>query len=152
MIRPSYRPGNVPSLVPLNFTVPGISSQFFFFYPTLSTRVLLTAGIRQNLFEIYYFEKLHSPRTCGAFARARAARESNFEGRRDESTVDNSVSKPQNPAHWGPGEGAATGMSSLGVPLLTAKTWGRWSMSGQTYETTYAHPAPATLGARRLFG
>ena len=48
--------------------------------------------------------------------------------------------------------GAATGMSSLGVPLLTAKTWGRWSVSGQTYETTYAHPAPATLGARRLFG
>ena len=82
-------------------------------------------------------------------ARSRRAR---IEGRRDESTVDNSVSKPQNPAHWGPREGAATCMSSLGVPLLTAKTWGRWSVSGQTYETTYAHPAPATLGARRLFG
>ena len=48
--------------------------------------------------------------------------------------------------------GAATGMSSLGVPLITAKTFGRWSVSGTTYETTYAHPAPATLGARRLFG
>ena len=48
-----------------------------------------TGGIRQNLFEIYYFEKLHAPRARGARARARAARE----GRRDESTVNNSGAK-----------------------------------------------------------
>ena len=48
--------------------------------------------------------------------------------------------------------GAATGMSSLNVPLVTAKTFGRWSLAGTTYETVYSHPAPATLGARRLFG
>ena len=34
-----------------------------------------TGGIRQNLFKIYYFEKLHAPRARGARARARAARE-----------------------------------------------------------------------------
>ena len=48
-----------------------------------------TGGIRQNLFEIYYFEKLHAPRARGARACARAAREA----RRDESTVNNSGSK-----------------------------------------------------------
>jgi hypothetical protein len=30
-----------------------------------------TWGIRQNLFEIYYFEKLHAPRARGARARAK---------------------------------------------------------------------------------
>jgi hypothetical protein len=56
--------------------------------PGLHTRVH-TWGIRQNLFEIYYFEKLHALRARGARARARAARD----GRRDESTVNNSGSK-----------------------------------------------------------
>ena len=51
-----------------------------------------TGGIRQNLFEIYYFEKLHAPRARGACAYARASRE----GRRDESTVNNSSSKLKN--------------------------------------------------------
>ena len=46
-------------------------------------------GIRQNLFEIIIFEKLHAPLARGARARARAARD----GRRDESTVSNSGSK-----------------------------------------------------------
>ena len=46
---------------------------------------MATGGIRQNLFEIYYFDKLHAPRARGARVRARAARE----GRRDESTVNN---------------------------------------------------------------
>ena len=50
---------------------------------------MATGGIRQNLFENYYFEQLHAPRARGARARARAARE----GRRDESTVHNSGSK-----------------------------------------------------------
>ena len=45
--------------------------------------------MRQNLFENYYFEKLHAPRARGARARARAARE----GRRDQSSVNNSGSK-----------------------------------------------------------
>jgi hypothetical protein len=49
----------------------------------------ITGGIRKNLFEIYYFEKLHAPRARGARARARASRE----GRRDESTMNNSCSK-----------------------------------------------------------
>jgi hypothetical protein len=31
-----------------------------------------TGEIRQNLFKIYYFEKLHAPRARGARARARA--------------------------------------------------------------------------------
>ena len=48
--------------------------------------------------------------------------------------------------------GAATVMSSLNVPFVTAKTFGRWSLAGTTYETVYLHPAPTTLGARRLFG
>jgi hypothetical protein len=48
-----------------------------------------TGGIRQNLFEIYYFEKLHAPRVRGARARLRAAREARW----DESTVNNSGSK-----------------------------------------------------------
>jgi hypothetical protein len=48
-----------------------------------------TGGIRENLFEKYYFEKLHAPRARGARARAHAARE----GRRDQSTVDNAGSK-----------------------------------------------------------
>jgi hypothetical protein len=39
--------------------------------------------------KIIIFEKLHAPRARGARARARAARE----GRRDESTVNNSGSK-----------------------------------------------------------
>jgi hypothetical protein len=52
-------------------------------------RPLTTGGIRQNLFKIYYFEKLHAPRARGARARARAARE----GRRGESTVNNSGAK-----------------------------------------------------------
>jgi hypothetical protein len=46
-------------------------------------------GARENLFENYHFEKLHAPRTRGAPVRARAARE----GRRDESTVNNSDSE-----------------------------------------------------------
>jgi hypothetical protein len=50
---------------------------------------MYTGGIRQNLFEIYYFEKLHAPRARGARARARASRG----GRRDESTLNNSGSK-----------------------------------------------------------
>jgi hypothetical protein len=33
-------------------------------------------GIRQNLFEIYYFEKLHASRARGARVRARRARRS----------------------------------------------------------------------------
>jgi hypothetical protein len=36
-----------------------------------------TGGIRQNLFEIYYFEKLRAPRARGACPRARALREVN---------------------------------------------------------------------------
>jgi hypothetical protein len=52
------------------------------------THLRLRGGIRQNLY-FYYFEKLHAPRARGARARARAARE----GRRDESTVNNSGSK-----------------------------------------------------------
>ena len=43
------------------------------FYDKFST--VPTGGVRQNLFEIYYFEKLHAPRARGARARARAARE-----------------------------------------------------------------------------
>ena len=46
-----------------------------------STNPSLTGGIRQNLFEIYYFEKI----TCNARALASRA----IEGRRDESTVNN---------------------------------------------------------------
>ena len=59
---------------------------------TDSTRVpgcKFTGGIRQNLFENYYFEKLQAPRARGARARARAARK----GRWDESNVNNSGSK-----------------------------------------------------------
>ena len=55
----------------------------------LFARCAHTGGIRHNLFENYYFEKLHAPRARGARARARAARE----GRRDESTVNNSGAK-----------------------------------------------------------
>jgi hypothetical protein len=51
----------------------------------VTQRVHPRGGRRQNLFENYYFEKLHAPRARGA----RAARE----GRRDESTVNNSGSK-----------------------------------------------------------
>jgi hypothetical protein len=51
-----------------------------------------TGGIRQNLFEIYYFEKLHAPRARGARARSRLARRS-VAAARDESTVNNSGSK-----------------------------------------------------------
>jgi hypothetical protein len=46
-----------------------------------------TGGIRQNLFEIHYCEKLHAPPAWRA--RARTSRE----GRRDKSTVNNSRSK-----------------------------------------------------------
>jgi hypothetical protein len=45
-----------------------------------------TGGIRQNLFEIYYFEKLHAPRARGARVRARGARD----GRRDEVSAEKS--------------------------------------------------------------
>jgi hypothetical protein len=47
-----------------------------------------TGGIRQNLFENYYFKKLHAPRARGARVCARAERE----GRRNESTVNNKIS------------------------------------------------------------
>ena len=50
---------------------------------------LYTGGIRYNLFEIYYFGKLHAPRARARRARTRRARE----GRQDESTVNNSASK-----------------------------------------------------------
>ena len=75
-----------------------------------------TGGIRKNLLEIYYFEKLHAPRTRGARARARASRE----GRRDESTVNNSSSKLQ---IWLTGR--------LGNPLLFP------SMGRATRESNY---------------
>jgi hypothetical protein len=59
------------------------------FVPYSSTSTRNTGGIRQNLFENYYFEKLHTPHARGAHARARAARE----GRRDQSTMNNLGSK-----------------------------------------------------------
>ena len=52
-------------------------------------RSVHTGGIRYNLFEIYYFEKLHAPRARARRARTRHARE----GRQDESTVNNSDSE-----------------------------------------------------------
>ena len=48
-----------------------------------------TEGIRQNLFELYYFEKLHATRARGARARTRRARESRW----GEPIVDNSAPK-----------------------------------------------------------
>ena len=52
----------------------------------------IQGGYVRILFEIYYFEKLHAPRSRGACVHARASRE----GRRDESTVNNSSSKLKN--------------------------------------------------------
>jgi hypothetical protein len=73
-------------------------------------------GVRQNLFEIYYFEKLHAPRARGARARARTARE----GRRDESNMHNSGSKIK-----------IRHTSALGNLLLFP------SMGRETYELRY---------------
>ena len=92
---------------------------------------MITGGIRQNLFEIYYFEKLHAPRARGARARARAARD----GRRDESTVNNSGSKLK---IW------LTG--ALGNLLLFPCLFP--SMGPETSESTYVYTCTSIRGEK----